>query len=114
MGFAKRLSDDSSQPKFNVAPIDGKYSSITDKLWVNSDWTRVIVDLGFGGMEGCYDAVFFNWAQTSVRLCRSGSQNCFGNIGLVLTLISKVFKLFQLISVKCRFFAFYSKNFFDP
>ena len=59
-GFAKRFSDDSSQPKFNVTGIDGKYSKISDTLWANSDGTRVIVDLGiqlwdgYGAMEGCF------------------------------------------------------------
>jgi len=39
-------------------------------------------DYEYGGI----DAVFFNWVQTSVRLCVSGSQKFLGKIGLVLKL----------------------------
>ena len=32
------------------------------------------------------DAVFFNWVQTSIRLCGSGSQNFLGKLRLILKL----------------------------
>ena len=60
---------------------------------------------------------FFNFLQTSVRLCASKSQNLLGKIMLILKIrhvklcwsfffvnLSNVFKLLQLITIKCRIF----------
>jgi hypothetical protein len=33
--------------------VDGHYTKVSDSLWSNADGSRVITDLGFGGMEGC-------------------------------------------------------------
>ena len=38
----------------------------------------------FNGVRRDKDAVFFSWAQTSVRLCASGSQKYLGKIGRIL------------------------------
>lgn len=53
-GFAKRFADQPQQTKYNVNGIDGKYTKTSDTVWKNSDGSRVIVDLGYYGMEGCY------------------------------------------------------------
>ena len=43
---------DQEMPFF--APTDGKYTKTSDTVWTNDDGTRVITDLGYGGMEGCF------------------------------------------------------------
>jgi len=44
---------DNPSADVEVNGTDGKYSKMSDTLWANCDGTKVIVNLGYRGMEGC-------------------------------------------------------------